>query len=45
MKGFPIVSIENGDGNVILSEMMLNKGVSDPIAAKLLSNMIIDLTK
>ena len=42
MKGFPIVSIENG-GKVILSEMMLNKGVTDPIAAKLLSNMIIDI--
>ena len=44
MKGFPILSIENG-GKVILSEMMLNKGGADPIAAKLLSNMIIDLTK
>jgi beta-galactosidase len=44
MKGFPIVSMENG-GKVILSEMMLNKGVSDPIAAKLLSNMIVDLTR
>lgn len=39
MKGFPIISIENG-GEVILSEMMTSKGVYDPIAAKLLTNMI-----
>jgi hypothetical protein len=42
MKGFPIVTIENG-GKVILSEMITDKGLYDPVAAKLLSNMIDEL--
>lgn len=43
MKGFPIISIKDG-GKVVLSEMMLDKGLFDPVAAKILGNMIIDLT-
>ena len=39
MKGFPIISFENG-GKVILSEMMLDKGLFDPVAGKLLVNML-----
>lgn len=39
MKGFPIISIEDG-GKVILSEMMTEKGLTDPIAAKLLVNIL-----
>jgi len=44
MKGFPIISIEDG-GKVILSEMMTDKGLYDPIPAKLLVNMLEELTK
>lgn len=42
MKGFPVISIED-EGKVIISEMMLDKGLNDPVAAKILSNMIVDL--
>ena len=42
MKGFPMISIKN-HGKVILSEMLLDKGLYDPVAAKILSNMILDL--
>jgi len=42
MKGFPIISFENG-GKVILSEMMTDKGLFDPVAAKLLVNMLGNL--
>jgi len=42
MKGFPMISIENG-GKVVLSEMRLDKGLYDPVAAKILSNIIMDL--
>ena len=41
MKGFPIVAIENGD-KALLSEMMTDKGLFDPIAAKLLANLILE---
>lgn len=44
MKGFPIVLIEKG-GKLILSEMMTEKGIYDPVAAKLLCNMINELSK
>ena len=44
MKGFPMISIKDV-GIVVLSEMMLDKGLYDPIAAKVLSNIIIDLLK
>ena len=39
MKGYPIVSIEDG-GRAIVSEMETGKALYDPIAAKLLMNMI-----
>lgn len=42
MRGFPIVKIENR-GTAILSEMMFEKATTDPIAGKLLVNMIKDL--
>ena len=42
MKGFPILSIEN-KGQVILSEMRTDKGLYDPIPARLLQNMIMEL--
>ncbi len=44
MKGFPMISIEDG-GTVVLSEMMLDKGIYDPIAGKILSNIIMGLIK
>ncbi|MNJ95601.1 Beta-glucuronidase [compost metagenome] len=42
IKGFPIVKIKN-TGTAILSEMMLEKGTTDPIAGKLFVNMLKDL--
>lgn len=44
IKGFPIVKIKD-TGSIILSEMMLNKAVTDPVAAKLLVNYLNDLGK
>jgi len=44
MKGFPIILVEDG-GKMILSEMMTGKGLYDPVAAKLLSNMIWKMVK
>ena len=42
IKGFPIVKITN-NGTVILSEVLLEKGNTDPIAGKLFVNMLTDL--
>jgi len=44
IKGFPIVKI-NDKGAVILSEIRFDKATTDPVAAKLLVNMLNDLTK
>jgi hypothetical protein len=45
IKGFPIVKIKVNDGEVLLSEIMLDKTITDPIAGKLLVNMLVDLSK
>lgn len=45
MKGFPIVKINDNKGMIILSTMALNKGMIDPIAGKLLSNLLVTLAK
>lgn len=45
IKGFPIVKIEDGKGKIILSTMQLGKGVTDPVAGKLLTNLLAALTK
>jgi beta-galactosidase len=42
IKGFPILKI-NSKGGAILSEVLLEKGTTDPVAAKLFVNMIKDL--
>ncbi|WP_421897798.1 sugar-binding domain-containing protein [Marinoscillum sp.] len=42
MKGFPVIAIKDG-GSVMLSEMDLNKGLYDPIPARLLKNMIEEM--
>jgi beta-galactosidase len=44
IRGFPIVKITN-KGIAILSEMMLTKGSTDPIAAKLFANMLEELVE
>jgi hypothetical protein len=44
IKGFPIVKIKD-KGSVILSEMMLNKAATDPIAGRLLVNYLSELCK
>jgi hypothetical protein len=43
IKGFSIVKIKN-NGVALLSEIRLEKAVSDPVAGKLLVNMLLDLT-
>jgi hypothetical protein len=45
MKGFPIIKINDKKGMIILSTMALNKGMIDPIAGKLLSNLLGTLAK
>jgi beta-galactosidase len=42
IKGFPLVKINKG-GQAILSAMHLDKSETDPIAGRLLANMIQDL--
>jgi hypothetical protein len=42
IKGFPIIRINNG-GSAIVSGMQLEKATTDPIAGRLLVNMINDL--
>jgi hypothetical protein len=44
IKGFPVVKIKD-NGTVILSAMSLEKADKDPVAGKLLSNMLKDLLK
>lgn len=45
IKGFPIIKIADGKGQALISTMSLEKATTDPIAAKLLVNMIVDMTK
>jgi hypothetical protein len=45
MKGYPIVKIKKNKGVIILSTMSLEKGTTDPVAGKLLSNMLVALLK
>ena len=40
IKGFSLLEIKDGNGAVLISTMATDKAVTDPIAAKLLSNMI-----
>jgi beta-galactosidase len=44
IKGFPIVKIKD-HGDVLLSEIRLDKALTDPVAGKLLVNMLIDLMR
>ncbi|MDB5110124.1 MAG: glycosyl hydrolase family 2, partial [Mucilaginibacter sp.] len=43
IKGFPIVKIKDSQGNAILSAILFEKAVTDPVPAKLLINMLNDL--
>ncbi|HEY6082453.1 MAG TPA: hypothetical protein VIU45_03285 [Chitinophagaceae bacterium] len=45
IEGFPIVKVEDNKGTVILSTMMLEKGATDPVAGKLLSNLLLALSR
>jgi len=40
IKGFPLLKITDGKGSAIISSMSLEKAVTDPIAGKLLMNLI-----
>lgn len=43
IKGFPIVKVNDGEGSILFSTVLLNKGTTDPIAGKLLTNMLSSL--
>jgi hypothetical protein len=40
LRGFPIIKINDHKGMMILSTVMVEKGITDPVAAKLFTNMI-----
>jgi beta-galactosidase len=44
IKGFPIIKISD-KGSALLSEIRLDKATTDPVAGKLLINMLLDLVK
>lgn len=43
IKGYPLVRLENGKGRIVLSTMLLGKGATDPLAGKLLANLLTAL--
>lgn len=45
IKGYPLLKITEGKGSALISGMAHDKTNTDPIAAKLLSNMINDMLK
>ena len=45
IKGFPLLQINDNNGQVIVSMMSVEKAATDPVAGKLLVNMINTLTK
>ncbi|MCT4648242.1 MAG: hypothetical protein N4A74_24860 [Carboxylicivirga sp.] len=45
MSGIPLLQVTEGEGTLIASEMELNQGTKDPIAAKLMVNLIKYLVK
>lgn len=45
IKGFPILQISEGKGEALISSMAHDKTATDPIAAKLLVNMINEMAK
>lgn len=45
VSGFPIVEIQLGRGRILASEMALDAGPDDPIARRLLDNMILSLER
>ena len=45
MSGIPLLEIKEGKGRMIASEMETNLGYKDPIAARLLVNLLQELLK
>lgn len=45
IKGFPLVKIKEGAGSAILSAILFEKATTDPVAAKLLVNILTGLAK
>jgi hypothetical protein len=45
IKGFPIIKIKEGKGVVLVSTMAHDKSLTDPVAARLLVNMINNMLK
>ena len=44
IRGYPLLKLTD-NGSIIISTMAVNKSTTDPIAGKLLVNMISDLLK
>ena len=44
IKGFPIINI-NDNGSLLISTMSLEKATIDPIAGRLLSNIVTDMLR
>lgn len=45
IKGFPLFQVQEGKGKAVVSGMLLEKAATDPIAGKLLTNIVNDLLK
>ena len=45
MSGSPLIEIKENKGIIVASEMELNMATKDPIAAKLLLNLIVKYAK
>ncbi len=45
IKGYPLLKIHDNKGEATISTMSLEKAVTDPVAGKLLTNIIYDLLK
>ncbi len=45
IKGFPLIKISEGKGQILISGMSHEKTLTDPVAAKLLANMLNEMLK
>ncbi|MDR0575671.1 MAG: hypothetical protein LBG96_16900 [Tannerella sp.] len=45
IKGFPLVEIQERQGKALISSLSVEKAITDPVAGKLLTNMIESVMK
>lgn len=45
IKGFPLLQVNEGEGKAVVSGMLLNKASTDPVAGRLLTNIVNHLLK